>query len=298
MNNNASLRCGNAARWLAPTVLAACILAAPAFAQTASTVNPNHGSIVVKKFYDANANGVRDAYEPWLSNWPMTLTGNGSSSTKPTTATWSGLPGGPGYSVQEAMPVETNWVQTAPRVNGTPVNPYTLTVIPCKTTVVKFGNYCTKGSGGRTPGYWTNQNGEARMNDGGTMAPELGLLSSLNLVDASGNAFDPLDYASFEAWLRARNATNMAYQLSGHLAAMTLNVESGLVNGDATFLPCNCTINELMEDANESLGTNPYTPEGHPERANQETLKNWLDALNNGAQIVSPTPCKRTFATT
>lgn len=272
-----------------------------ALAQTTSTViNPNHGTVVVKKFYDANANGRRDTGEPWLSGstsgWPVTLTGPGGvNSTKRTTATFSGLNGGSGYWVLEATPLETNWVQTAPTVGGVPVNPRAITVIPCKTVTVYFGNYCKKGSGGRTPGFWGNQNGEARMNDAGGMAPELGMLSTLNLVDSGGSAFDPVDYASFDMWLANRTAVNMAYMLSAHLAAMTLNVEAGYVNADSFFLPCNCTIGELLEDADASLAIYPSTPVGHPQRANQEMLKNWLDQLNNGAQIVSATPCRRTF---
>lgn len=277
--------------------------ATPTLAQTTSAVvNPNHGTIVVKKFYDANANGRRDTGEPWLSGstsgWPVTLTGPGGvNSTKRTTATFSGLNGGPGYWVLEATPLETNWVQTAPTVGGVPVNPKAVTVIPCKTVTIYFGNYCKKGSGGRTPGFWGNQNGEAKMNDDGGMAPELGMLSTLNLVDAGGSAFDPVNYASFDMWLANRNAVNMAYQLSAHLAAMTLNVEGNFVNGDSFFLPCNCTINELLEDANDALAADGNTPTGDPNRATQEQLKNWLDSLNNGATIVSATPCRRTFYT-
>jgi hypothetical protein len=135
------------------------------------------------------------------------------------------------------------------------------------------------------------------LNDGLTMAPELGLLSSLDLVDASGNAFDPTTYGSFRTWLLASTATNMAYKLSSHLAAMTLNVEAGYVNGDSFFLGCNCTINELLEDANDALAADGYTPAGDPNRATQEQLKNWLDQLNNGALIVSATPCRRSFYT-
>jgi hypothetical protein len=278
-------------------LLAACFIAGSAVAQTVATVYPNQGTVVVKKFYDANANGIRDTGEPWLTGWPMTLSGNGVDSTKNSTATFSGLNGGGGYWVLEGTPAETNWVQTAPTVNGVPVNPKAVTVIPCQTVTIKFGNYCKKHSGGRTPGYWSNQNGEAKLNDDGGMAPELGLLSALNLVDASGNAFDPVDYTSFRTWLLDSTAVNMAYKLSSHLAAMTLNIEAGYVNGDSLFLPCNCTINELVDDANASLGLYPYTPSGHPQRANQEMLKNWLDALNNNALVVSPTPCKRTFIT-
>ncbi|GHE24875.1 DUF5979 domain-containing protein [Vulcaniibacterium thermophilum] len=286
-NNHPSLHA--AIRRLLPAIgLAACALAAPALAQTATTVDPNHGTIVVKKFYDANANGVRDAYEPWLSSWPMTLNGPGvSASTRLTTATWSGLPGGATYTVEESMPVETNWVRSAPATH-----PVSVTVVPCKTVTVKFGNYCLKGSGGRTPGFWSNRNGEAKLADGGTMAPELNLLSSLNLVDAAGNAFDPTGYEQFRTWLLGSTAVNMAYKLSSHLAAMTLNVEGGYVNGSSTFLPCQCTIDELLEDANAAL-TDPAAT-----REQLEQLKNWLDQLNNGAAVVSPTPCKRTFATT
>lgn len=256
------------------------------------------GCLVVKKFYDANANGIRDTGEPWLSGWRITLTTPSSSTfVKNTTATWTGLAPGSGYLVLEAAPIETNWVQTAPRVNGAVVNPVNVTILSGQTTTVKFGNYCKKGSGGRTPGYWGNNNGFNRMMDGGELTSELGLLSSLNLVDGNGVAFDPATYPSFETWLASANAVNMSYQLSRHLAAMTLNVESGLVNGDSFFLPCNCTVNELMEDANLALGTDGFTPSGDPNRATQETLKNWLDQLNNGALVVSATPCRRTFPT-
>jgi hypothetical protein len=278
-------------------VLAACFAASPVLAQSTPSYNPYAGTVVVKKFYDANANGIRDTGEPWLSGWPMTLTGNGVDSTRNSTATFTGLDAGGGYWVEEATPLETNWVQTAPQVNGVPVNPKSVTVIPCYTVTIKFGNYCKKASGGRTPGFWSNQNGQAKLNDDGTMAPELGLLSSLNLVDAAGNAFDPADYTSFRNWLLASDAVNMAYKLSSHLAAMTLNVEAGFVNGDSFFLPCNCTINELLDDANTSLGLYPLTLTGHPQRADQEQLKNWLDQLNNNALVISPTPCKRTFYT-
>lgn len=277
-------------------LLAAGTFAGTAIAQTATTVNPYTGSVVVKKFYDANANGVRDTGEPFITGWPMTLTRpNGTTSTKTTTAIWSGLTGGAGYSVLEAMPVQGNWVQTAPRVNGVPVNPKNVSIVPCKTVTVYFGNYCKKGSGGYTLGFWSNKNGQERMNDGGEMATELGLLSTLNLVNANGAAFDPLNYDGFRAWLLGGNGVNMAYMLSVQLAAMTLNVEAGFVDGDAYFLPCKCTVAELMDDANASLALYPNTPSGHARRTEQTTLKNWLDQLNNGASIIPTTPCSRTF---
>lgn len=281
-----------------PLTAAIAILAGTLVVGVASATYVYPGCIVVKKFYDANANGIRDTGEPWLSGWRITLTTpSGATSIKNTTATWTGLAPGSGYSVLEAMPIESNWYQSAPRVSGVPVNPVSVTVLSGQTKYVKFGNYCKKGSGGRTPGYWSNQNGYNRMMDGGELNSELGLLSSLNLVGATGTAFDPASYSSFRTWLLDGNAVNMSYMLSVHLAAMTLNVESGLVNGDSFFMPCNCTINELLEDANLALGADGYTPAGDPNRATQEQLKNWLDQLNNGALVVSPTPCRRTFPT-
>ena len=293
-NNSQGLRHA-AARALLPTLtlLAASLVAGPVLAQTAEVLNPNHGTVVAKKFYDKNANGVRDTGEPWLSGWPMTLTGPGfGPTTKNSTATFSGLNGGPGYSLLEGTPLETNWVQSAPDTN-----PVDVTVIPCKTVTVKFGNYCKKKSGGRTPGFWSNKNGEATMADGGTLAPELGLLSSLKLVDATGADFDPTSHAELNTWLLDGNAVNMAYMLSVHLAAMTLNIEAGFVNDDAFFIPCNCTIGELVADANDALLADQETFAGDPNRDVQEELKDWLDELNNGALVIPPTPCRRTFVT-
>ena len=283
-------------RTLTVALLAATLVSGTAFA--CYTCYP--GKLVVKKFYDKNANGVLDAGESLISGWPMTLDpGAITQNTVSGVAIFDGLAPG-SYSVTEGTPLQTNWFQSAPRVNGVVVNPLTgIHVYAGQTKVVKFGNYCKKPSGGKTPGFWSNQNGEARMLDGSppSLLPELNLLASLNLVDANGNAFDPVDYPSFRTWLLAADATNMAYKLSSHLAAMQLNVEAGLVNGNSFYIPYGGTINSLIAAANTSLGLYPYTPAGHAQRANQEQLKNFLDALNNGANIVSASPCARTFST-
>jgi hypothetical protein len=131
--------------------------------------------------------------------------------------------------------------------------------------------------------------------DGGTLAPEFNLLSGLHLRDAGGADFDPITYPQFRTWLLGSTATNMAYKLSSHLAAMRLNVEAGFVNGNRVYAPFGGTINQLMALADSSLASYPSTPTGHPERAYQEQLKDSLDALNNGAAVVSPTPCARSF---
>ena len=165
------------------------------------------------------------------------------------------------------------------------------------TTHVYFGNYCTYASGGRTPGFWSNKNGLNTLMDGGTLAPEFSRLSTLHLVDANGGDFDPVTFPQFHDWLLGSTATNMAYKLSSHLAAMRLNVEAGYVNGNRYYAPFGGTVNQLMALADNSLASDPSTPAGHPERAYQEQLKDYLDALNNGAPLVNPHPCTRTFAT-
>ena len=280
-------------RALAAALLAATLVSGVALA----TDYYDTGKIVVKKFYDKNANGVLNTGEPLISGWPMTLTPPGTTkNTVSGVAIFGSLT--PGYySVLEGTPNETNWYQSAPRVGGVVVNPLTgIHVYAGQTKTVKFGNYCKKPSGGKTPGFWSNKNGEAKMNDGTTGAAfELGLLSALNLVDANGNAFDPATYGSFRTWLLDGNAVNMAYMLSVHLAAMRLNVEAGFVNGNAFYIPYGGTINSLITAANNALGADGYTPSGDPNRAAQEQLKNALDALNNGALIVPSSPCPRTF---
>jgi hypothetical protein len=143
----------------------------------------------------------------------------------------------------------------------------------------------------RTPGFWGNKNGQATMNDGGTMAPELALLSSLNLVNGNGGAHNPTTYGQFQYWLKNGNAVNMAYMLSVHLAAMALNVEAGFVGDDELiytpgFGTGSSTIGDVMNAANAALAIDSYTPTGDPNRATQEMLKDFLDLANNGLNFV------------
>ena len=289
-------------RLLKTAVLATALVSGTAFACYCYV-----GKIQVTKYYDKNANGHFDSGEVRIAGWPMTVgtSSAGALSTKLTDsygyALFSGLAVGSNYWVLEATPVETNWKQSSPVDGlGNPINPQVGIVVKAGyTTNVKFGNYCKKPSGGRTPGFWSNKNGEAKMLDGtpASLLPELNLLVSLNLVNADGSAFNPTTYPQFRTWLLDSTATNMAYKLSSHVAAMRLNVEGGFVSGSAFYAPFGGTVNQLLTAANTSLGLYPYTPTGHPQRANQEALKNALDALNNGANVIpsSPSHCPRTF---
>ena len=261
---------------------------------------PPQAELTVVKFYDANANGQFDFGEPLLeppsyNAWKFAI--NGDPYETPISEVLDrGI-----YNITELMPIEPCWVASNVTVVGTTA--YTI-VSPTEVEVtladkdavtVYFGNYCLVPSGGLTMGFWSNKNGQATMNDGSTMAPELALLSGLNLRNAAGGHFDPVNYAPFKNWLLSATATNMAYMLSAQLAAMELNVEAGFVNGNAFYIPYGGTINQLMAEANAELGLHGTAYATDTWRGYQEMLKNYLDALNNGASVVNPAPCTYTF---
>ncbi|MCC8362082.1 hypothetical protein LK996_03190 [Lysobacter sp. A6] len=266
---------------------------------------PPLGKIKALKFYDANANGAYDDGEVFLQGWEMNLI---SFSQAVDSTQFTGVDGwtvfddlvpANDYYVAEGLPLETNWHHSATLFaghDGSPINPGgPLTVVAGQTTNIAFGNYCTIPSGGHTLGFWSNKNGQAQLNDGGSMASEFAILAALNLRNANGSAFDPTAYAGFRTWLLNGTATNMAYMLSVQLAAMRLNVEAGFVSGSAYYVPYGGTVSQLIDDANALLGADGVTLAGDPNRAAQERVKNYLDELNNGAGVLSPTPCAYTF---
>jgi len=265
--------------------------------------------INVKKFYDANADGV-DNDNQVVKKWPVLCPGGATTTGDDGKVQCSGL--GPGsYTVSEGT--QTNWVNTTD-------TKCQATLPPCPGNCT-FGNFCFGKGGGLTLGFWSNKNGQAVMNDGGTMAPELALLSGLNLKNAgpcpgAGSDFNPATYAAFKAWLLKATATNMAYMLSAQLAAMEMNVEAGFVaGGNAVCLAggggggllvsapgCGNTgfgnnyisVCDLIKAANDALGAagGGCTVDAGAARTNEECLKSALDRANNNLNVfVQPGPC-------
>ena len=250
--------------------------------------------VTATKFYDANANGIQDGTETGIAGWSISADATNTSLTSASGQAAFVLQAG-AHTIAEGTPVQTNWFHTtAASVNIT---------VPT-TTAVSFGNVCVGAGGGLTLGYWSNKNGQATMNDGGSVDPELALLTGRNLRNANGSPFDPSSYGAFRTWILNANATNMAYMLSAQLAAMELNVESGLVSGSALiYAPGTtsanalgfATVNAIMAEANAELGLHGTALSGATWRAYEQALKNALDNANNNKTFVQATACAFTF---
>jgi hypothetical protein len=260
-----------------------------------SETTPETATLRVRKFYDANANGTRDNGEAFITGWKVRIQ-DGIDYIRFTPANLVVEPDT--YTVTEFAPLETNWFRTT-------TNPVVLALAANEDKTAEFGNVCVGPGGGHTLGYWSNKNGQATINDGGTSAPELASLTALNLRNANGSDFNPATYTAFRTWLLSATATNMAYMLSAQFAAMTLNVESGIVDGSSlVYAPGTAsanslgfaTINALMTEANAQLLANPVTVASGAARTAQAAIKNALDAANNNQNFVQATACPFTFA--
>jgi hypothetical protein len=276
----------------------------------ASEPPPNPSSISGMKFYDANANGVKDEGEAGIHFWQIWIYGGPEgfvpySTTTDASGDYSFLNLDPGtYGACEVLPKNAPiWLPTtATRIDGI--------AVPPDSTSNDFGNVCLGPGGGLTLGFWSNKNGQAVMTNGG-MTAELLFLSNLNLRNANGTNFNPTTYTGFRTWILNATATNMSYMLSAQLAAMELNVHNGKVSGGAHVFagsaPAGCSVpglsgagfigvNDLMADANTELGLDGFTPSGDPERTCQEFKKTTLDKANNNLNFVQANACQVNYS--
>ncbi len=273
-------------------------------------------SISGVKYYDANANGMRDTSEVGIAGVKIVLSITYADETTANivlvtdaAGAWAydTLPVGASVTVCEVMPGGAHWMQTGPlddAVMGVAIADggcWDALDVNQSIAGLGFGNLCLGAGGGHTLGFWSNKNGEARFN-----TADLAAMVGLNLRNANGSAFNPTGYAAFKTWLLKATATNMAYMLSAQLAAMDLNVREGLtatgfVSGTSLVYAPGCgntgegnafiTINDLIAAANNELGLHGLTLSGSPFRTYQEALKNALDAANNNLNFVQAAPC-------
>ena len=282
---------------------------------TPTPTPPPKASITACKFYDQNADGIKQASEPYLAGWPFGICPRDGAPEPQTQVTGAG-PGGcvtwtnltvPGdYTVTEANALESNWFHSPdPLPPPLIVNGSSVIVFPAAggNETRTFGNYCTSPSGGLTLGFWSNKNGNKILTGSPTgtgttlSSAALSVLNSCTyLRNLNGSAHTFGTYADFRNWLLNANATNMAYMLSVQLATLKLDVAFVGVDGNAYDLCSGMTLSALISGACDTLRDNPNTISGDPARLPQQSLKNCIDALNNNGAVVPVTPCPHTFA--
>ena len=242
-------------------------------------------TVNVVKFYDANANGIKDTGEQELNGWKYRI--DGSDYFTPVDAV---VPAGT-YTVIESIPLKTSWQSTT----ATSVE---VAFDGCsQTSDVLFGNLCLGPGGGLTHGFWSNKNGQDLIG-----SDDLAMLSALNLWQVGGKKagnvpvaeFNPTTKAQVKTFLSTGNAVDMRVMLSVQLAAMELNVFNGKVSGGALVDGGSLgtiNVNKLMNDANNALMIGSTAT-----RAELEALKNALDYANNNKNFVQSVPCAFSFA--
>ena len=273
------------------------------------------------KFYDADADGIRDLNEIGVEGIRIEVT----LSTSPdpvivetdASGNWSlaNVTTDTGYSVRELLPcVDENadslcdtdhyWVQTSPAPDSSNFQGYKGTAAT-DVSGLDFGNICFEPASGlgRTLGFWSNKNGEKIIKANDNYVGGLAFLNALNLktynkkTPALDPDFNPANYTQFRTWLLDGNAVSMAYMLSVQLAATSLDVryaflsDSQIVDARSVGLGI-ITIGEVRNLANQSLNDHQITITGDPHRQSQELMKNFLDGVNNNRlPFASPTAC-------
>jgi hypothetical protein len=258
--------------------------------------NIPQGQVSGGKYYDANGNGQWDSGEAWLAGWKINYDsaqvvtdsqGKFSLTLDPNT-----------YLFQEVQGWNdgvNGWFQTGNTVNQSKTTggatgalagfKYTVVIPnnqPSTVTGLYFGNVCKWAPGGRTPGFWQNNNGQALIT-----ADDLAALRALNLVNEDGSPFDPTTKEQVAAWILSDAGQNMAYKLSSFVAAVTLNVRHGFT--DPNVYANGQTVAYWLNYANTLLGQDPLTPPGdEPMRSQQAAVKDILDKVANGASFVQP----------
>lgn len=265
------------------------------------------------KFYDTNLDGDFDEGdgEIGIAGYQIELFGKAISNT--TTVqnplgmySFAGLSAGD-YGVCEVIPEGgQTWLSTT----DTTISPIT---VPESSYRNNFGNVCLGGGNGRTLGFWSNPNGNARLSQ--YFPAWKTLLNGYNLRNAAGLNYDVAGvlhagaFKDFRTWLLNATATNMAYMLSAQMSAMILNVNYGGPDGKvpaganlyAGTPPAGCTVpglsakgfisvGALIDAANATLGANGLTKAASTVRSCQEFIKDALDDGNNNLNFVQTNP--------
>jgi len=255
------------------------------------------------KWYDSNANGVKEGTEPTIKGFKIVITWTKPNATTGTTTVYTDASGnwtagpypyGTTYKVTEVAPAG-NWHESYPAAPG-----YYTGTLTSNTSGLAFGNFLTGGGNGLTPGYWSNNNGYNSANAIG-WTTVMNKLNTSNLRNLNGTIqtwpATANGYKAYQTWSGAgTNASNMATQLSVHLSAFELNVMSGKIPGSTLiYAPGStsanalgyATANALIAEAIAELGAHGLTVQASATRTYQEALKNAF--ANANMQVGSST---------
>ena len=289
------------------------------------TPEPPTGDITIAKYCDLNGNGSPDGgLEVALAGWLMKVDGGATcQGTTDATGVFTCSDVSTGNHLVSEADVP-GWTHTGTCVDNTctatSANSVFVDVTEGETTDVDFGNVKYVACGGRTMGFWSNPNGQAKLT-----ATALCGLTALNLVKADGSAFDPVPATgttscannnltstqvsngktALKNWLLSATATNMAYMLSAQMAAAYLDLQllSGAQNAfqigtlahtcpavDALVNGTIISISALITEANgelAALGGNLTVAAGAA-RTCEEEKKNIFDAYNKAGEAGTP----------
>jgi hypothetical protein len=288
-------------------------------------------TIVVNKYFDANGSGEQDADDEVPLDGVRfqvcyTLPGDDETCVVVTAGddgigqALVDLPAGSLITICELLPATGDdlcqWIQTQPHAespNAVSVNEqwcYTLQTPNNADSVFTFVfgdlSVCeiTKA---KSTGFWKSTSGKnvlskkdpawrSKMN-----ALPLRTINGKDLVVSDGSFSDA--YAGFRQWMASSSFTNMASQLSQHLAAVRLSVcYSGLNHNQRVLIPESAAAMVGLSDnviqiktavtlAKETLTEYGRTGPSHPQRQYQEGLKIILKAISlNALPIVNPSP--------
>jgi hypothetical protein len=259
------------------------------------------------KYYDTDENGQYDDGEPWLEGWEITYDGASVFTGADGTFMLTVDPGSYTFAeVQGHNDGIDGWFQTGNTVDqtvttgGAQVSLFNFVYMidvpidqPSSVDGLYFGNVCRIAPGGRTPGFWQNNNGQELIDEA-----DLEALRDLNLVDEDGNDFDPWTPEDVGNWILSDAGQNMAWKLSSFVAAVTLNTLNAFEGADPitdpdVLVPYDggwVTVGELLVIADDLLGQYPLTPPDAAGRAEQTVVKNILDGVANNHNFIQPPP--------
>jgi uncharacterized repeat protein (TIGR01451 family) len=301
-------------------------------------------TITVKKFYDANGNGKYDGLDVWLSGsngWKASVLGPSYSFTGTTQFTLNPTPALPlgAYTVTEAASLIGAWTQSAAYwyAAATPGSTtagaaFTLAAGDDKTVV--FGNYCTQAAAGWTIGFWSNNNGQARLATvsgwqslvgygstmpsaavggqtlnyklwqakaakNGTLAVSQFLLSNTSGTPSTSKSTATGSYLELQNWLLGAQASNNGsalYMLSAQFAAAVFNAKIG---GTSDKLDVTATLpgtsKTILQIMQEVASLLNSASPTVDNKVEYTTYIGYLNQINNKGSVIPAAPCTTQF---